>query len=172
MLPPARAGDAVRAKEVIMDVVKALIFPVQARWFGGRLLRLGAPVKPALRVATPPEFKDGIPGIWSPEDLLVGSLAACYELTLVAIAERHDVPLHTLEVNATGHLERAPKGEYGFTVVELDVDLATDPGRELDAEEVAVLAKQHCIVGRALDVPVHLRRLEVRAASFVAVDAA
>jgi len=151
-----------------MGTVKALRFPVQAHWFGGRLLRLGAPEKPALRVVTPPEFKDGIPGIWSPEELLVGSLAACYELTLVAIAERHGVPLHTLEVAATGHLEHVPEGGYGFTVLELDVDLATDPGRELDAEEVAHLAKRHCIVGRALQVPVHLRRLEARAASFAA----
>jgi organic hydroperoxide reductase OsmC/OhrA len=151
-----------------MGTVKALRFPVQAHWFGGRLLRLGAPEKPALRVVTPPEFKDGIPGMWSPEELLVGSLAACYELTLVAIAERLGVPLHALEVAATGHLEHVPEGGYGFTVLELDVDVATDPGRELDAEEVAHLAKRHCIVGRALEVPVHLRRLEARAASFEA----
>lgn len=131
-----------------------------------------APEEPALRVVTPPEFKDGIPGIWSPEELLVGSLAACYELTFVAIAERHGVPLHTLEVAATDHLEHVPEGGYGFTVLELDVDLVTDPGRELDAEEVAHLAKRHCIVGRALEVPVQLRRLEVRAAGFAAVEAA
>jgi organic hydroperoxide reductase OsmC/OhrA len=155
-----------RRKEAAMSIVKALRFPVQAHWYGGRLLRLGAPEKPALRVATPPELKDGIPGIWSPEDLLVGSLAACYELTLVAFAERHGVPLHTLAVDATGHLERRTEGGYGFTVLELDVDLTTDPGRELDAEEVALLAKKHCIVGIALDVPVHVRRLECRAASF------
>jgi organic hydroperoxide reductase OsmC/OhrA len=157
--------------EVAMGTVKALRFPVQAHWFGGRLLRLGAPEKPALRVATPPKLKDGIPGL-SPEELLVGSLAACYELTLVAIAERLDVPLHTVEVNATGDLERTPAGGYDFTMLELDVDLATDPGRELDAEEVAVLAKRHCIVGGALEVAFHLRRVEVRGARDAAVEAA
>jgi organic hydroperoxide reductase OsmC/OhrA len=155
-----------------MGIVKTLRFPVQARWFGGRLLRLGAPGKPALRVATPPEFKEGISGIWSPEDLLVGAVAACYELTLVALAERLVVPLHTLEVNAIGRLERTRKAGYGFTVVELDVDLTTNPGRELDAEELAVYAKERCIVGRALDVPVHLRRLDVRAASSAAMEVA
>ena len=110
-----------------MGTFKAVRFPVQARWLGGRLLRLGAREKPALRVATPPEFKNGIPGIWSPEDLLVGSLAACYELTLVALAERHGVPLHTLRVDATGHLERGPDGGYGFASLELDVELTTAP---------------------------------------------
>jgi organic hydroperoxide reductase OsmC/OhrA len=152
-----------------MGTVNAHRFPVKANWYGGRLLRLGAPEKPALRVVTPPEFKDGIPGIWSPEELLVGSLATCFELTLVAIADRLGVPLHTVEVAATGHLEQVPEeGGYAFTVLELEVDLATDSGRELDAEEVAQLAKRHCIVGRALEVPVHLRRLEARAASFTA----
>lgn len=155
-----------------MGILRTIRFPVYARWYGGRLLRLGAPEKPVLRIATPPEFKGGIPGIWSPEDLLVGSVASCYELTLVAIAERLDVPLHTLEVSAIGQLERAPTEGYAFTVVELDVDLATDPGRELDAEEVALLAKNQCIVGRALAVPIHLRRLEVHAVSFAEVAAA
>jgi organic hydroperoxide reductase OsmC/OhrA len=155
-----------------MDSSKALRFPVQARWLGGRLLRLGAQEKPALRVATPLEFKNGIPGIWSPEDLLVGSLAACYELTLVALAERHGVPLHTLQVDATGHLERRPDGGYGFASLELDVELTTDPEREVDAEEIALLAKRHCIVGRALDVPVRMRRVEARAARFEVESAA
>lgn len=153
-----------------MGIVKTLRYPVRAHWFGGRLLRLGAPEKPPLRVATPPEFKDGIAGIWSPEELLVGAVAACYELTLVAIAERRGVPLHTLEVDATGHLEHVPTGGYGFTVIELDVELATDPGFEAEAGEVARLAEEHCIVGGALEVPVHVR-LETRARRFEAVPA-
>jgi hypothetical protein len=41
----------------------------------------------------------------------------------------------------------------------------------LDAEEVAHLAKRQCIVGRALEVPVHPRRLEVRAANVEAAAA-
>lgn len=147
-----------------MSIVKSHRFPVQAHWFGGRLVGLEAREKPTFRIATPPAFKDGIPGIWSPEELLVGALAGCYELTLAAIAERRDVPLHTVEVAATGHVERAAGGGYGFTVIELDVELATDFGRELEAEEVARLAKRYCVVGRALEVPVHVT-VEVRTLS-------
>jgi organic hydroperoxide reductase OsmC/OhrA len=155
-----------------MGIATALRFPVQTRWLGGRVLQLAASDKPALMAATPPAFEDGIPGVWSPEDLLVGSLASCYELTLVAIAKRQGVPLHTLEVEAIGQLERVPQGGYGFTEVALDVAIATDPGRELDAEEVALLAKKHCIVGRALNVPVRLRRVDARASSLAAARAA
>src|SRR5918996_1503911 len=122
-------------KGVSMSIVKTLRFAVQARWFGGRLVRLGAHQKPPLRIAT-----------------------------------RRGVPLHTLEVGASGHLERGTQG-YHFTVVELDVELATDPGREPEAEELARLAKEHCIVGRALEVPVHVR-IVVRALEPASVEVA
>ncbi|MEX2210985.1 MAG: OsmC family protein [Gaiellaceae bacterium] len=145
-----------------MGILKSHRFPVQAHWFGGRLLRLGAPEKPRLKVATPPEFEDGIEGIWSPEELLVGALAACYELTLAAVAERRAVPIHTIDVAAVGHLERASGGGFGFTVIELDVDLTTDPGRESEAQELALLVKRQCIVARAMEVPL---RVQVEARS-------
>ena len=43
-------------------------------------------------------------GVWSPEDLLVAAVTSCYTVTLVALAERRELPLHTLHVSATGHL--------------------------------------------------------------------
>ena len=70
----------------------------------------------------------------------------------------------------TGHLERVPAGGYGFTVLELNAALTTEPGFEAEATEVAQLAKEHCIVERALEVPVHLR-LEVSAKALDPVPA-
>lgn len=154
-----------------MGIVETLRFRVQASWVAGRLLRLRVRRKPALAVAIPPELGEGIAGIWRPEELLVGSLAASYELTLVSIAERRGLPLHALEIAATGHVERAAAGGYGFTALRLDVELETDAGREFDAEEAALLSKEHCIVVRALDVPVHLR-LEMRVLSPAVAGAA
>lgn len=139
-----------------MGIINSHRFPVQAHWWGGRLVRLRAPEKPPFRVATPPEFKDGIPGIWSPEELLVGALASCYQLTLLAVAEQRGLPIHTLDVSAAGHLERAASGGYGFTIIDLVVELTTDPGREAEAEDVAHHARRVCAVGRALEVPVLL----------------
>jgi organic hydroperoxide reductase OsmC/OhrA len=139
-----------------MATIKALRFPAQARWHEGRVLELSADAKPPLAVATPPEFKHGVPGVWSPEELLVGAVASCYELTLVAIAERLEIPLGALSVAATGHVESGERG-YGFTVIELDVTIETDPTHEAGARRAAELAQRHCIVERALDVPVHVR---------------
>ena len=46
-------------------------FPVSVHWLSGRLTNATIDGKDDLLVATPPEFKGGIEGVWSPEDLLV-----------------------------------------------------------------------------------------------------
>lgn len=148
------AGD----KEVAMSIVKTLRFPARVEWRGGRRVELAAPGKPPLDLATPPEFKDGVPGFWSPEELLVGAVAACYELTLAAIAARFDVPIARVAVEAAGHVDRGKHG-YDFSLVELDVELEVEAEHEAAALRAAELAERHCIVGRALEVPVpvHVR---------------
>ena len=60
-----------------MSVVKDFRFPVSVELVTGRLTRLSAVDKVDLHVATPPEFHGGLPGIWSPEELLVGAAASC-----------------------------------------------------------------------------------------------
>ena len=139
-----------------MGIAKDHRYDVRARWTGGPELALESREKPALEVATPPDFKGGVRGVWSPEELLVGSLATCFELTLVAVAERLAVPLRHVEVAATGHLERRD-GRYRFVAIELDTRVATEPGHEREVEDLAALAKGRCIVEDALRTPVRLR---------------
>jgi organic hydroperoxide reductase OsmC/OhrA len=153
-----------------MGIVKVHRYGVRAGREGPQTLTLEAPDKPLLHVATPPDFKNGVPGVWSPEELLIGSLAACFELTAVAIADFKGVPLHTIRVDATGHVERKDS-QYRFVLIELDVDLETDAGCEHDAERVAEVAKERCIVGSALEVPVRLC-VETRAVSVTAAASA
>lgn len=135
---------------------QSIRFPVDAHWFGGCLLAARAPGKVALRVATPPVFDGGLPGIWSPEELLVAAVAACYGLTLVAAAEARGIPVHTLEVAAEGRLGRSAQG-YRFTRMELEVELTTDSGCEPAAKRLALDAKARCIVEQTLVVPVQVR---------------
>jgi organic hydroperoxide reductase OsmC/OhrA len=49
----------------------------------GGIVQLGADALPGLETTAPPEF-DGPGGYWSPETLLVGSIANCYILTFRA----------------------------------------------------------------------------------------
>jgi organic hydroperoxide reductase OsmC/OhrA len=139
-----------------MGMVKAHRYEVRSQWLGGRRLALESFGKPALRVATPPDFKGGVKDVWSPEELLVGSLVTCFELTLVAIADRWHVPLHAVQVAGTGHIEPVD-GRYRFLLIELDAHLTVDPEHANEAHELALLAKDRCIVGAALTTPIELK---------------
>jgi len=138
-----------------MSFVKAHRYAVRTHLVSDGRLALEAPFKPDLEVATPPEYKDGIRGVWSSEELLIGSFAACFELTARAVAKRRDVPIHAFRTDATGHVQ-SKDGLLHFVVIELDVQVETDAGRELDAELIAKLAEEQCIVAGALAVPIRL----------------
>src|SRR5436305_5363018 len=139
-----------------MSVVKALRFPVKVAWEGGRVTRVSAPGKEALEIATPPEFPGGIEGVWSPEELLVASAASCYSVTLAAVAERREIPLHDVRVSGTGHVSRRDDGRFGFVAIELDLEIQTTAASMRAAESAADRAKEVCLISLALDVPIHV----------------
>ena len=151
-----------------MPTFKAHRFPVSIEWQEGRLTTASSPGKPDLDVATPPEFKGGIPGVWSPEDLVVGATAACYAVTLLAVAERRGIELLGLKVDGTGHVELGSDERLGFVAIELAVTLEVDTAQLGAAERAAHYAQEACLVGRALDVPVHLE-LNVEAVKLAAI---
>jgi len=145
-----------------VSTVKAHRFPVTVQWAGDRLTNVRVAGKPLLPVATPPEFRGTHPDVWSPEDLLVGALASCYAVTLVSVAEWRKVPLFSLRVDGLGHVERRRDGRFAFVAIDLRASIATDEGSVAAAEDAARYAKDACLVGVALDTPVHLE-LEVAA---------
>jgi organic hydroperoxide reductase OsmC/OhrA len=139
-----------------MSITKDYRYKVGVAWEGDRITTVSSPDKPDLTVATPPEFKNGVPGVWSPEDFLVAAVASCFAVTLVAVAERRELPLHTLHVSGTGHLTSRDDGRLGFVAVELTAVVSTD-AQALDAvERAAKHAERACLVSMALDVPVHV----------------
>ena len=140
----------------LMASVKTHTFPVDVRWLEGKLTLASVPGKEPLHVATPPVFQGGIEGVWSPEDLLVTATASCYAVTLVTIAERREIPIYDLRVSGTGHVSKRDDGRFGFVAIELDAEIETAPGYLRSAEAAAHLAERGCLVGRALDVPVHV----------------
>ena len=138
-----------------MSIFKSHRYSVRTEWHDGPRVSLEAPGKPHLDVALPSDFKNGVPGVWTPEELLIASLATCFELTMIAVAEHRNVPLHALRVDATGYVERKSH-VYRLVLLELDVHTETDAGREADVERVAAVAREGCLVGKVLDVPVRL----------------
>jgi peroxiredoxin-like protein len=113
---------------------------------------------PDLASAPPLDF-DGPGDAWSPEHLLLGSIATCYLFTLRAVAANSGVDFVDLELAAEGMVDRAD-GAIRFTGIVLRprVRLATGTdavraGRILDKAERA------CLVSASLAFPV---RVEAR----------
>jgi organic hydroperoxide reductase OsmC/OhrA len=137
-------------------MLKDYRFTVRTHNATQRLVTVESEGKPTVAVATPPEWRDGIADVWSPEDLLVAATATCYALTLSAVAERRSLPIRELSVLGAGHVSRRTDGVFGFIVVELAVELTTDEECEGLAERAARIAERGCIVGDALKVPVEI----------------
>jgi peroxiredoxin-like protein len=139
-----------------MSITKDYRYKVGVDWEGARLTSVSSSGKPELEVATPPEFKGGMAGVWSPEDLLVASVASCFTVTLVAVLERRDLPLRHLSVTGTGHVTARDDGRFGFVAIELTAAVTTDEPSIDAVRRAAKYAERACLVSMALDVPVHV----------------
>jgi len=131
-------------------------FPVGVRWVAGKRTVVSVAGKDDLPVATPPEFRGGIEGVWSPEDLFVGSIASCFTVTLAGIADRRGIPISSLTVGGDGIVTQRQDGRFGFSEVVLDVQLTTYPESEHEALEAPRAAERGCLVACSVDLPVRL----------------
>jgi organic hydroperoxide reductase OsmC/OhrA len=144
-----------------MTVFKDHAFRVDAIPRRHGTVRVVTADKPTLEVAVPVEFRNGLPGYWSPEEMLVAATASCYVLTFRSLTHRRGVPVEDLEVTGTGHITRRADGRFGFVLVELHVSVATDADHADAVADLARAAERGCLGGRALGVPVELE-LDVR----------
>ncbi len=87
-------------------------YEVKVNWQADRKGLMSSPVlQQNIEVATPPEFPKGMPGIWSPEHLLVAAVNSCLMTTFLAIAENSKFSFVNFESNADGKLDRVD-GKY------------------------------------------------------------
>ncbi|MEJ2613355.1 MAG: OsmC family protein [Ignavibacteriaceae bacterium] len=93
-------------------------YETKVEWKEGRIGELTSSTFPSVKVATPPEFKNGVPNIWSPEHLFVASINICLMTTFLAIAENSSLEFVSFTSDATGKLERVD-GKYVISEVEL-----------------------------------------------------
>jgi organic hydroperoxide reductase OsmC/OhrA len=142
--------------------VKEFHFPLQVEWLEGRKVLTRVEGKRAVEVSPPPVFKGTDPELWSPEDFFVAAAASCLAVTLTGFAQREGLALHRLSVAADGVAGRRDDGHFGFRRLEMRVSLATDPGQEALALELAHKAEDACLVTASLDLPSSLE-VEVEA---------
>ena len=108
-----------------------------------------------LRTAPPLDF-DGPGDAWSPEQLLVAAVEACFLLTFRAVAAASHIEFASLAVEGEGTVDRGQRG-MRFTEIVLRprvvVRADVDPVRVQRALEKAERA---CLVSASLDVPIRL----------------
>jgi organic hydroperoxide reductase OsmC/OhrA len=129
-------------------------FPVHIEWEGGRRTTAEVDGKEPLTIATPPVFKGSDPDLWSPEDAFVVAAGSCLAVTIAALAEREQLPMHALSVSAAGVAGRRPDGRFGFTRIEQTVAADTDDEHVDALRAVIAKAEDTCLVSVSLDLPI------------------
>ena len=137
-------------------------FPVDVVWHAGRRTTARVAGKPQLWIATPPEFRGTDPDLWSPEDAFVAAAGSCLAVTIAALAEREQLPMHKLSVKAEGVVGRRSDGRFGFVRIEQTVELHTDAEHEDTARGLVATAEDGCLVSVSLALPVETT-VEIRA---------
>jgi len=106
-------------------------YKINVKWDKERIGTLSSESLPQIRVATPPEFAKGVPGIWSPEHLLVSSVTVCLMTTFLAIAENSSLPFKSFDCEADGKVEKVD-GKWMMSEIELKprVEITDEKYRE------------------------------------------
>jgi peroxiredoxin-like protein len=137
--------------------MKPLPHRYEVRIAGGPIGRatLASPGVPDLATAAPADF--GGPGdAWSPEQLLLGAVEACFFLTFRAIAKASRIDFTSLAVEGTGVVDRADGG-MRFTEIVLRPRLALPAGADATRVRRALeKAEQTCLVSASLATPIRL----------------
>ena len=115
---------------------------------------LAAAARPEIRGGAPPEF-DGSDRWWSPEDLLLSSLALCFTTTFQAFARRAKLTVLGFAAHAGGVLDKTATG-LAFTSFRLRVHVRVDAADRERTRDLLERAKRGCLVANALKTPVDL----------------
>jgi len=106
-------------------------------------------------VGSPPEFK-GEPGVWSPEELLVGALNACLMLTFVSLAQSKGVQFAAYESAAEGLLENVD-GKYRITEVGVRPSVVLKSQADLEAARTIMNeVEKNCFISNSITAEVKL----------------
>lgn len=132
-------------------------YEVELKWDADRKGTLSSTLlDEKIVVATPPDFPKGIPGIWSPEHLLIASVTSCFMTTFLAIAENSKLEFESLSINANGNLDKV-EGKLMMHSIKLLPSLiiknASDNERALRILEKSEAA---CLISNSLKTEITL----------------
>ncbi|NOX17970.1 MAG: OsmC family peroxiredoxin [Chlorobi bacterium] len=131
-------------------------FSTQVEWKGGKIGELQSDGFPKVNVATPVEFPNGVPNVWSPEHLFVAAAEVCLMTTFTGIAEASKVDLVSYKSSAEGKVERID-GKFRFTEIIISPEIVVAREKDVErAERLINKAKELCLVSNSLTADVRI----------------
>ncbi len=117
-------------------------------WKSGRRGTMSSLGKPEVEISSAPEFK-GEPGLWSPEDLLVGAVESCLMLTFLALAQAKGLEPLSYESHAEGLLESL-EGKYRITEITVEPTVMVRSEADLAAaREISSKVEANCFISNS-----------------------
>ncbi len=130
-------------------------YETTVNWKEGKTGETRCEGKPAITVATPPEF-GGPENIWTPEDLLTSAVATCIMTSALFFFGRAKIQLRSYQSTATATMEKTPDGlAITRIVIEASVELE-DLAQAEAARKAMELAEKSCPLSISLKCPVEL----------------
>ena len=111
-------------------------------------------VDTALECVTPPEFPNGIEGLWSPETYFLASIAGCFVNTFQALAKKFNFTSFGVGCEARGTVALVD-GRFAFTEVTITPKIRIDSdSEEATAAKIAEKAHKYCLISNSVKCPV------------------
>ena len=132
-------------------------YRVDISWKEGRIGTMSSSeLNEEIEVATPQQFPGGVEGIWSPEHLFISSVSSCFMTTFVAIAENSNLEFESIDIKATGKMDKKD-GKYMMTEITLYPDLLiTDDAKSEKAKRIMEKAEAACLISRSVKTEIKL----------------
>ncbi len=133
-------------------------YDVQLKWIRGRIGNLSSSnLDTNFNVATPPEFPNGVAGIWSPEHLFVAAISSCLMTTFLSIAENSKLEFVNFDCKAIGKLESI-EGKYQISEVTLlpVLTIVNEKDRE-KAERILLKSEAACLISNSVKSKIILK---------------
>lgn len=125
-------------------------YDVTTTWNELRKGTISSPIlTTTIEVATPPDFTNGMPGIWSPEHLLVAAVGSCLMTTFLAIAENSKLAYQSFSCPAKGKLELVD-GKYMITEVLLQPVLHVAEEDKERALRILEKSERACLISNSI----------------------
>lgn len=134
-----------------MSTDKEHLYKVDTAWKEGRTGTISSPgLHDTIQIATPPQFDGGVEGVWSPEHLLVAAVSTCLMTTFSAIAEYSKLSFESLDIAATGKLEKTDGRFMMSQIILKPVLVIASEKHTAKAMRLLEKAEQACLISRSV----------------------